>query len=124
MKLAAPSVRLRMVESRTRKAAFLREVVRRLGLTKTTVEACRYEELAAREELAGESDVVSVRAVRAGLRMLRQIQPLVKTGGVVLLFAASRESPDAVPSPWQVDAAYPLPGPDCRLVVLRKQRRG
>ena len=120
MKLAAPSVRLRMVESRTRKAAFLREVVRRLGLEETAVEACRYEELAAREELVGESDVVSVRGVRTSARMLRRIEPLLKTDGVVLLFTGTRANVD-VRTPWRVDAVHPL-GPDSRLLVLRAHR--
>ena len=124
MKLAAPSVRLRMVESRTRKAAFLREVVRRLALEDTTVEARRFEELAEREELAAQSDVVSVRAVRTGARMLDRIAPLLKTDGVVFLFRSTRASVDAVPAPWRVDGAYPLLGPASRLVVLRKHRRG
>lgn len=123
MKLAAPAVRLRMVESRTRKAAFLREVVRRLRLEQTTVEACRYEELAARQELAGQSGVVSVRAVRTGARMLDRIEPLVKDDGLVFLFGSTRGSVDAIPPPWRVDAAYPLLDPASRLVVLRKRRR-
>lgn len=121
MKLAVPALRLRMVESRTRKAAFLREAVRQLGLDGTVVEACRFEELAAREELLGESDVVSVRAVRVGQRMLRQIQPLVRPGGAVFLFRSARENLDArALSPWRVDAAWPLLDPDHRLVVLKR----
>ena len=124
MKLAVPSLRLRMVESRTRKGAFLRETVRRLGLEDTTVEVCRYEDLAARGDLAGESDVVSVRGVRTGDRLLRHIQPLVKTGGVAFLFRSARGHLDAVPPPWRVDAAHPLLDPDSRLLVLRKHRRG
>ena len=123
MKLAAPSVRLRLVESRTRKAAFLREAVRRLTLKDTAVEACRFEELADRQELAAQSDVVSVRAVRTGARMLGRIEPLLKADGVVFLFGSPRESVDAVPAPWRVDGVYPLPGRS-RLVVVRKRRRG
>ena len=123
MKLAAPSLRLRMVESRTRKAAFLREVVRRLALEDTTVEACRFEELADREELAVQSDVVSVRAVRTGARMLGRIEPVLKADGVVFLFGSTRGTVDAVPAPWRVDGVHPLLGRS-RLVVLRKHRRG
>ena len=123
MKLAAPAMRLRMVESRTRKAAFLREVVRQLGLDGTVVEACRYEELAAREELLGESDVVSVRAVRVGGRMLRQIEPLVSPAGGVFLFRSTREALDArALAPWRADAAWPLLDPGHRLVVLKRGR--
>ncbi len=121
MKLAAPAVRLRMVESRARKAAFLREAVRQLGLDGTVVEACRYETLAAREELVGKSDVVSVRAVRVGRRMLRQIEPLVSPGGVVFLFRSTREDLDArALSPWYVSAARPLLDPEHRLLILKR----
>ncbi len=123
MRLAAPSVRLRMVESRTRKAAFLREVVRRLALEDVAVEACRFEELADREDLAAQSDVVSVRAVRTGARMLGRIQPLLRADGVVFLFGSTRARVDAVPAPWRADGVYPLLGPS-RLVVLRKHCRG
>ena len=122
MKLAAPSIRLRMVEARTRKAAFLREAVRHLRLEGAAVEACRYEGLVNRAELVGKADVVSVRAVRAGALMLRQVQPLVRTGGAVFLFRNTREELGAIPPPWRMDAAYPLLDPDNRLVVLRKCR--
>ena len=124
MKLAAPSVRLRMVESRTRRAAFLREAVRQLGLERTEVEACRYEELAARGELLEQSDVLSVRAVRTGARMLRRVHSLVKPGGVAFLFGSAREDLEAVPAPWRLEAACPLLDPDSRLVVLRKHAGG
>ena len=123
MKLAAPTVRLRMVESRTRKAVFLREVVRQLRLRTTVVEACRYEDLTSRPGLLEESDVVTVRAVRIGSRMLRTIQPLVKAGGAVFLFRkADAEDLDAeVLLPLRVEATYPLlDSLDSRLVVLRK----
>ena len=40
VKIARPELLVRMVESRTRKAAFLREAVRRLKLAETVVENC------------------------------------------------------------------------------------
>ena len=122
MKLAIPSAHLRMVESRTRKSAFLREVVRQLRLGKTAVEACRYEELASRADLFEESDVVTVRALRIERRMLQAVQPLVKAGGAVFLFRRTHEDIDAdVPPPFRVAASLPLLDlPGSRLVVLRK----
>ena len=124
MKLAVPSLRLRMVESRTRKAAFLREVVRRLALQETRVEACRFEELVDREELAAQFDVVSLRAVRTDARMLRGIEPLVRADGVVFLFGRIRGNDAAVPAPWRVVGDYPLLATASRLVILRKHCRG
>ena len=123
MKLASPSVQLRMVESRTRKAAFLREVVRQLRLRETVVEACRYEDLIARPDLVERSDVVTVRAVRVGSGMLQQIQPLVKAGGAVFLFrrTAHEDIGAEVLPPLRVDATYPLLSSlGSRLTVLTK----
>ena len=51
LKIVTPGAQLIMVESRSRKAAFLREVVRSLALTKSArVEARRFEDVAAERE--------------------------------------------------------------------------
>ncbi len=66
LRLAAPGLRLSMVESKTRKAVFLREAVRELGLDRVTVETSRFEELLSRPELHEGVDLVTVRAGRSG----------------------------------------------------------
>jgi len=43
LRLMATQLRVVLVEARTRKSAFLREVVRQLGLEGTKVENCRFE---------------------------------------------------------------------------------
>ena len=48
LKIAIPSLSLVMVESKTRKSAFLREAVRHLNLTDTSVETVRAEDLLTR----------------------------------------------------------------------------
>ena len=91
LKLAVPGVALRMVESKSRKAAFLREVVRELGLTDVVVEACRYEELLTRPELHAATDVVTVRAVKVDAQALEGLQTLLRAGGVLFLFRSTGE---------------------------------
>ena len=59
LKLAVPGIRLRMVEAKTRKAVFLREAVRELGLKEAEVETARFEELLPRPEMHESADVVS-----------------------------------------------------------------
>ena len=66
---------MRMVESKIRKAAFLREAVRQLSIPGTTVEASRLEELLIRPELHEAADVVTIRAVRMDKRLLRAFSP-------------------------------------------------
>lgn len=122
MKLAAPAVSLRMVESRSRRAAFLREVVRHFRLEGTRVEACRLGEAVGRPDLLAGSDVVTVRAVRLDGRTLRDIQRLVKPGGAVFLFRNHAGVNADLPPLLQQEATWPLlDAPRSHLVVLRKQ---
>jgi 16S rRNA (guanine527-N7)-methyltransferase len=86
LQLAHPARRLVMVESRERKAAFLREVIRELGLVGTEVEVARIESLAAVDRNAGVADVITVRAVRLEASMIGWIQRLLRFGGQAVLF--------------------------------------
>jgi 16S rRNA (guanine527-N7)-methyltransferase len=87
LRIVAPALSMRMVESKTRKAAFLREVVRTLELPHTEVEAVRFEELLVRPELHESADVVTMRAVKIDAKMLGALQSLLKTDGRVFLFS-------------------------------------
>src|SRR5690606_38619474 len=73
-RLALPEARLVMIESKTRKAVFLREAIRELELADTTVEVARFEELLARPELHEGADLVTIRAVRVEPRTLTGLQ--------------------------------------------------
>lgn len=123
MKLADPSLKLIMVESKIRKAAFLREVVRTLELDGVTVETSRYEELLARPELHEALDVVTVRAVRLEPRTLRGVQAFLKRGGRLLLFRGpvGYEGLPTVTVPLVIEGVYPLvEALRSQLVVMRK----
>ena len=123
LKLAAPDVSLLMVEAKTRKAAFLREVVRRLQLDRTSVETGRYEALLTRPELHEAHDVLTLRAVRVEARVLRGLQAFIKPGGELLLFrgGGGADVPAELQPPLVWRATYPLvESLRSRLVVLRK----
>jgi 16S rRNA (guanine527-N7)-methyltransferase len=100
MKLAVPDIFLRMVESKTRKAAFLRETVRTLDLHDTTVDAVRFEELLARPGLHDGIDVVTLRAVKVDRKTLVAIQSLIKPGGLLFLFGSSAPASSDVGAPF------------------------
>lgn len=122
IKVALPGVTLTMVEAKTRKSAFLREVVRQLQLTDSTVETSRFEELLARPDLHEAKDVATVRAVRIETRVLMTIQAFLKPMGTLMLFksATGPEKPVVTP-PLEWIATYPLVDTlGSRLVVLRK----
>jgi 16S rRNA (guanine527-N7)-methyltransferase len=93
--LALGSADLLMVESRARKAAFLREAARAVELN-ATVEAVRFEELRHASAYEGTADVVSMRAVRPDVPTLEVARWLAVHGGKVAFFTST---PNALP--WQ-----------------------
>ena len=125
MKVANPAISMRMVESKTRKAAFLREVVRQLGLDSTEVESSRFEELLARPALHEAVDVVTMRAVRAEKKTLLGLQAFLKPGGVLFLFRTGAPAADAnlvaPPLSWQASHSL-VPSLDSRLAVFSKDQ--
>ena len=122
LRLAAPGLRLSMVESKTRKAVFLREAVRELGLDGVTVETSRFEELLSRPELHEGVDLVTVRAVRVEPRTLVTLQAFLRPGGQLFLFRGpGGELVNSLTPPLSWLATYPLiDGLRSRLVVLKK----
>jgi 16S rRNA (guanine527-N7)-methyltransferase len=84
LKLIRPALSLTLVESKTRKAAFLREVVRILRLPRTEIANVRFEEI---EPAAYRgADLVTVRAVKPDDALLKVSARLLKPGGRLLLF--------------------------------------
>jgi 16S rRNA (guanine527-N7)-methyltransferase len=124
LKLAAPGISLRMVESKTRKAAFLREAVRQLNLTAVDVETARFEELLARPTMHEAHDVATLRAVRVEARTLKTVQAFLTSDGRIFLFQSSASDSDlpTIVPPLTWEASYPLVESfGSRLVVLRRQ---
>jgi len=90
LKLAKPGLRMMLVESKSRKAAFLREAARHLELTDVAVEATRLEDLSDRPGLRQKVDVATSRAVRVDARLLDSIGVFLRPGGRVFVFEAAR----------------------------------
>lgn len=127
LKLTVPALTLRMVESKTRKAVFLREALRDLGLRDATVETSRFEELLARPELHEALDLVTIRAVRVEPRTLVTLQAFLRPGGDLFLFRGpgGADVSGSVTPPLSWVATYPLIEElRSRLVILRKTAVG
>ena len=123
LKLALPGIVMRLVESKTRKAAFLREAVRHLNLQNVVVEATRFEELLAEPGLNEAFDVATLRAVRIEHRAMTTVHGFLKPGGRAFLFRRSSTSPvlpQTLPT-FQLDSTHSLvESLDSQLVILRK----
>ena len=119
--LAIPGLRLLMVESKTRKAVFLKEAVRALEM-EAEVLTSRFEALLTRPELHEAHDLLTIRAVRVEARVLMSLQAFIKPGGHIFLFRTSTgDAPNAL-TPLNWVATFPLVEPlRSRLVVLQKR---
>lgn len=109
LRVMQPQLRALLVEARTRKAAFLREVVRQLGLEGVEVENRRFEELAGRSEIRGTADVVSVRAVRTPMEFWFNARNIMRpTGQLFLLGTAEDVKAIALPPNLKIMRDMPL----------------
>lgn len=126
LKLAVPVVALTMVESKARKAAFLREAIRVLDLAGARVETARYEELLSRPDLHESFDVLTLRAVRVDARSMATLEAFLKPGAAIFLFTtAGREDISAAlpPSLSLTGDLALIESLRSRLVIVEKRRR-
>lgn len=84
IKILRPAVHLTMVETRGRKAAFLREAVRTLGLADVDVEQTRFQALPA--SMSSEFDIVTARALRLDDELIGTVVDLLKPTGRLITF--------------------------------------
>jgi len=122
LRLVVPRLRVVLVEARTRKAAFLREAVRQLGLDGVDVEHRRFEELAGRSELQGAADVVTVRAVRTTRDFWLNTRNIMRPDGMALLFGTAEGNATlSLPLNLRLTLDEPLvPANGSRLLVISR----
>ena len=116
LKIVRPAARITMVESKVRKAAFLREAVRTLGLEHASVENARFEDIAARVSTTGTAELVTVRAVKTDKVLFRASRALIREGGRLILFSFSG-SKIAAPPGFQLLEAARFSGPGSSQII-------
>jgi len=124
--LSIPELHLLMVEAKTRKSVFLREVLRALTLDRCDVVTTRFETLLAKPELHEAHDLLTSRAVRIEPKVLMGLQAFVKPMGEIFLFRTTADvgAPTLTP-PLRWRATHTLlEARGSRLVVLRKHPPG
>ena len=120
LKICLPELRLVMVESKTRKAAFLCEATRHVGLEGVRVEARRLEELLSMRAFT--RPPTRSRSARCASTVgLSLLLAFAKPQGHVFLFAGPGVGAPAVDRPWVFAGEYPLVSTlGSRLVRLSK----
>jgi 16S rRNA (guanine527-N7)-methyltransferase len=84
--LAQRNLQMLLVESRARKASFLREAIRHLAVGTAAVENCRLEDLAKQPARHGGADLVTMRAVRLTSALVLTLGQLLRPKGRFLFF--------------------------------------
>lgn len=117
-----PALRVSLVETVGKKARFLREAVRHLGLDQVTVHACRAEEMPG----SGQYDQLTARALDTPSGILSMGGHLLRPGGQLLAMMgrAPEEESLALPPGYRHIATHPLvvPGLEAErhLVIVEK----
>ena len=120
LKIARPALKVTMVESKERKAAFLREAVRELGLKGATVENGRFEDVARSHRNSGTVRLVTVRAVRTDAALFDAAESLLGHEGRLLLFRpahAATADPDGFA---RIDTVRLIDVPATYLIIYRR----
>lgn len=118
MKIVHLRAKLTMVESRARKAAFLREAVRVLGLPDVGVENQRFEDIAQRVR-SHSIDLVSVRAVKSDASLLTAIHRILSPNGRVFFFHSPASDLEPPPSFAAVEEVRLGTSGDARLSIWK-----
>jgi len=95
LKVARSKLKLTMVESKVRKAAFLREAIRTMDLPYAAVENARMETLGAHSTWRSSASLVTVRAVKAEPKLFALAAELLVPNGRLLLFRPTNVPPTA-----------------------------
>jgi 16S rRNA (guanine527-N7)-methyltransferase len=114
LKIYAPAIRLTLIESHQRRAAFLSEVIRELKLRDVEVFAGRAE------SFAGNADLVTMRAVEKFERALSAAVGLVAPGGRLALLIGARQVATARSAQPQLawNPALPIPESAGRVLAV------
>jgi 16S rRNA (guanine527-N7)-methyltransferase len=107
-----------LLEPNQKKAAFLKEVVRQCGWRVARVLADRLED-AARSDLAGRAQLVTMRAVAPTESVLSDIAALLAVDGLVALYLGAEDAAVVARSPlFQWRDAQPIPHSDSRVISI------
>ncbi len=94
LKILRPDLQIVMVESIGKKARFLNETIRHLGLNNTSVYRQRLEDLRSNGQFTGRFQWLTARAVAGIPRLLEWGVPFLQEGGKLLLWKGTTDIPE------------------------------
>ncbi len=106
LKIVYPGMVLTLVDSSAKKTAFLRHLIRVLGLQGVSVLTERVEELGKKAPPEGMTDIVVARALAPTEKIAQWVFPLLKAEGRLIL----SRGPDIAPEMEAFEGRYPIGG--------------
>jgi len=132
LKIALPSIRLSLVESTGKKAAFLEEVIEHLKLSHTKVIHARAEEVGQEISHRQQYHIAVARAVGRLPVLVEYLLPLVKVGGFAIAQKGQHPTEELAEAQWGIRklGGYParttpitVPGLEAerQLIIIKKK---
>ena len=103
LKIALPDSYFILVESRRKRANFLKEIIRSVGLDRIEVVNDRIEDWGGRQ---GGVDLITARAVAAPGKMLELVQDHLSPHGWVLTSLSEDTAADLIDLKWRIEKKY------------------
>lgn len=110
LKLAAPDLRVTLIEARQKKCAFLKEVARQCAFSEVHVVAERFQSWAARQPADTRADIITTRAVDTSPELLQTARKLLAPNRFLVLFTSRALAARLCKTPglsWLPFEAYP-----------------
>jgi 16S rRNA (guanine527-N7)-methyltransferase len=107
--IARPALQVTLVESNGKKARFMREALRQLGLRNARVVESRIEAF----DAPGQFDAITARALATLPQILELGGHLLKPGGTLLAMKGAHPADEiaALPPGWRLESTHPLTVP-------------
>ena len=116
LKLALPALEVILIESNAKKAAFLAEAIRELGLERTEIYRGRFEDFRAE---GPEFDFVTARAIGRHEELIKWAFGAIKLGGSLILWLGADDAAQVMlKKPWRWSKPLPIPGSHSRTILV------
>jgi len=116
LKLAIPTLEVILIESNAKKAAFLAEAIRELGLDSTEVHRGRFEDFGSE---GPEFDFIAARAIGKHEGIIKWARGAIKSGGKLVLWLGADDAAQVMlKEPWRWSKPLPIPGSHSRTILV------
>jgi 16S rRNA (guanine527-N7)-methyltransferase len=116
LKLALPALEVILIESNAKKAAFLAEAIRELGLERTEIYRGRFEDFRAE---GPEFDFVTARAIGRHDELIKWAFGAIKLGGNLILWLGADDAAQVMlKKPWRWSKPLPIPWSHSRTILV------